>query len=103
VAVCTKGCGGELLAEMALRGPGWPHGLLSQANEAYGLGVRRDRRHLGSVTLEWAAQEGRVLLEHDISTMTAHACIRVSSDLLMPWVFAASQLAPINQVIEDLL
>ena len=53
--------------------------------------------------LEWAAQEGRVLLTHDVSTMTAHAYARVSSDLPMPGVFAVSQLAPIGQVIEDLL
>jgi hypothetical protein len=53
--------------------------------------------------LEWAAQEGRVLLTHDVSTITAHAYARVSSDLPMPGVFAVSQLAPIGQVIEDLL
>jgi hypothetical protein len=53
--------------------------------------------------LAWAAQEERVLLTHDVSTMTAHAYARVSSDLHMPGVFAVSQLAPIGQVIEDLL
>jgi hypothetical protein len=53
--------------------------------------------------LEWAAQESRVLITHDVSTMTAHAYIRVSNDLPMPGVFAVSQLAPIGQVIEDLL
>lgn len=53
--------------------------------------------------LEWAAQEGRVLLTHDVSTMTAHAYARVTSDLPMPGVFAVSQLAPISQVIEDLV
>jgi predicted nuclease of predicted toxin-antitoxin system len=50
--------------------------------------------------LEWAAHEGRVLLTHDVSTMTAHAYARASSDLPMPGVFAVSQLAPIGQVIE---
>ena len=35
--------------------------------------------------------------------MTAHAYARVSSDLPMPGVFTVSQLAPIGQVIEDLL
>jgi hypothetical protein len=53
--------------------------------------------------LEWAAQEGRVLLTHDVSTMTAHAYARVFSDLPMPGVFAITQLAPIGRVIEDLL
>jgi hypothetical protein len=55
------------------------------------------------IVLEWAAQEGRVLLTHDVSTMTAHAYARVSSGLPMPGVFAVSQLAPISQVIEDLM
>jgi len=54
------------------------------------------------VVLEWAAQEGRVLLTHDVSTMTAHAYARVSSDLPMPGVFAASQRAPITPALEDL-
>jgi hypothetical protein len=53
--------------------------------------------------LERAAQEGRVVLTHNVSTMTAHAYSRVSADLPMPGVFAVSQLAPIGQVIEDLL
>lgn len=56
-----------------------------------------------SIVLEWAAQDGRVLLTHDVSTMTAHAYVRVTSGLPMPGVFAVSQLAPISQVIEDLL
>jgi hypothetical protein len=55
------------------------------------------------IVLEWAAQEGRVLLTHDVSTMTAHAHARVTSDLPMPGVFAVSQLASISQVIEDLV
>jgi Domain of unknown function (DUF5615) len=58
---------------------------------------------LDPVVLEWAAQEGRVLITHDVSTMTAHAYARVASDVPMPGVFAVSQLAPISQVIEDLL
>ena len=56
-----------------------------------------------STVLEWAAQDGRVLLTHAVSTMTAHAYARVTSGLPMPGVFAVSQLAPISQVIEDLL
>ena len=58
---------------------------------------------LDPAVLEWAAQEGRVLLTHDVSTMTAHAYARVTSDLPMPGLFAVSQLAPISQVIEDLV
>ena len=40
------------------------------------------------VILQWAAQEGRVLLTHDVSTMTAHAAARVRAGLPLPGVFA---------------
>lgn len=54
------------------------------------------------IVLAWTARAGRILLTHDVSTMTAHAYARVTSDLPMPGIFAVSQLAPISQVIEDL-
>ena len=53
--------------------------------------------------MEQAAQDGRVLLTHDVSTMTAHAYARAVSGLPMPGIFAVSQLASISQVIKDLL
>jgi hypothetical protein len=53
--------------------------------------------------LEWAAREGRVLLTHDVSTMTAHAVARVSSGLSMPGVFTVSQSLPIGRAIEEIL
>ena len=56
-----------------------------------------------SQVLERAAQDGRVLLTHDLSTMTRHAYDRISNGLPMPGVFAVSQSAPIGRVIEDLL
>ena len=46
------------------------------------------------IVLAWAAQDGRALLTHDVSTMTAYAYARVASGLPMPGVFAVSQLAP---------
>ena len=55
------------------------------------------------IVLAWAEQDGRVVLTHDVSTMTAHAYARVTSSLPMPGVFAVSQLAPISQVIEELV
>jgi|SRR5499426_1853327 len=55
------------------------------------------------IVLDQAAQDARVLLTHDVSTMTAHAYARVTCSLPMPGVFAVSQLAPISQVIEDLV
>lgn len=56
-----------------------------------------------TVILEWAAQEGRVLLTHDVSTMRAHAYARVRSGLPIPGVFVVNQSAPVGQTIEDLL
>jgi Domain of unknown function (DUF5615) len=53
--------------------------------------------------LEWAAQQGRVLLTHDVSTMTSDAYARASSDLPIPGAFALNQFAPLNQVIGDLI
>lgn len=53
--------------------------------------------------LEWAAQEGRIVLTHDVSTMTAHASARVRSGLRMPGLFAVSQALPVSKAIEDIL
>lgn len=53
--------------------------------------------------LEWAAQEGRVLLTHDVSTMTVHAIARIQAGGRIPGVVAASQSLPIGEVIEDIL
>lgn len=55
------------------------------------------------IVLDRAAQDGRVPLTHEVSTMTAYAYARVASGLPMPGVFAMSQLAPIGRVIEDLV
>jgi len=52
--------------------------------------------------LEWAAQEGRMLLTHDISTMQTCAYERIDAGLPMPGVFVVRQRAPIGQVIEEL-
>ena len=37
----------------------------------------------GPAILEWAAQQGRLLLTHGVSTMTAHALARVRNGLAM--------------------
>ena len=63
-----------------------------------GLGETQDRE-----ILEWAAQEGRIVLTHDVSMMTAYAYARVSNGLPMPGMFAVSQTAPIVRVIDDIL
>ena len=41
--------------------------------------------------LEWAARDGRVLLTHDLSTMTRYAYDRVEAGLAMPGVFQVSR------------
>jgi hypothetical protein len=53
--------------------------------------------------LEWAAREGRMLLTHDVSTLTAYAYERVRSGLRMPGVFEVSRAVPIGRAIEDIL
>jgi Domain of unknown function (DUF5615) len=56
-----------------------------------------------SEVLRWAADENRVVLTHDVSTMKTHAFARVAAGQPMPGVFAASQFLPIGQVIETIL
>jgi hypothetical protein len=53
--------------------------------------------------LEWAAQEGRVLLTHDVSTITKYAYARIQAARPMPGVFEISRATPIGRVIEDVL
>ena len=53
--------------------------------------------------LEWAAFEGRVLLTHDVNTMTAHAYARIEQEVGMPGIFVAPQGFSISQAIEDIL
>lgn len=53
--------------------------------------------------LEWAAEEGRVLLTHDVTTMKKHAFARIASGLSMPGVFEIAQDISISAAIEELL
>ena len=53
--------------------------------------------------LEWTAQEGRVLLTHDVSTMTRYAYERVQEGQPMPGVFEVSRDLPIGRAIEEIL
>jgi len=53
--------------------------------------------------LAWAAQERRVLLTHDVQTITAFAYARVQAGQAMPGVFEISRAIPIGAVIDDLL
>ena len=53
--------------------------------------------------LEWAADEGRALLTHDVSTITRYAYERVEAGKPMPGVFEVSRDIPMGVVIEDLI
>jgi hypothetical protein len=53
--------------------------------------------------LEWAAHERRVLLTHDVSTITKYAYARVRAGQPMPGVFEVSRAVPIGRAIEDIL
>ena len=53
--------------------------------------------------LGWAAREGRVLLTHDVTTMTRYAYERVRARQPMLGVFEVSRAVPIGRVIEDIL
>jgi hypothetical protein len=53
--------------------------------------------------LEWAAKEGRLLLTHDVTTMTQYVYERIEAGRSMPGVFVCSQDVPIGRAIEDLL
>ena len=53
--------------------------------------------------LEWAAQEQRILLTHDVATITRYAYARVAERQPMPGVIEVTSDAPIGRVIEDIL
>jgi hypothetical protein len=59
--------------------------------------------HDDPTVLNWAADEGRVLFTHDVSTMTRHAYERVQGRQAMPGVFEVSRSIPLSQAIEDIL
>jgi uncharacterized protein DUF5615 len=53
--------------------------------------------------LDWAAQEGRILLTHDVSTMLNFAYERVGAGLPMPGVFEIPDGTSRSVIIDDLL
>jgi predicted nuclease of predicted toxin-antitoxin system len=55
------------------------------------------------VILEWAANEKRILLTHDVTTITDFAYERIRVGKYMPGVFEVPLDAPIKLVIEDIL
>ena len=63
-----------------------------------GLGAADD-----PTVLAWAATEGRVLVSHDVSTLTAFAYARAKAGQRMPGLVEAGPDVPLATAIEDLL
>lgn len=55
------------------------------------------------VLLEWTAQERRILLTHDVSTITYYAYERITAGKPMPGIFEVNRAVPIGVAIEDIL
>ena len=53
--------------------------------------------------LAWAAEAGRILLTHDVSTITLYAYQRLRAGKAMPGVIEVSPEMSIGDTIEDLL
>ena len=68
--------------------------------------VRAQDEELSGVTdadvLKWAAENGRIVLTHDIRTLVADALARVAAGEAMPGVIAVRDTLPIGNVIADL-
>jgi hypothetical protein len=53
--------------------------------------------------LAWASEQGRVLLTHDVSTITAYAYRRLMKGDRMPGVFEVSRAVAIRTAIDDII
>jgi hypothetical protein len=53
--------------------------------------------------LAWAAQEGRILLTHDVNTIPNYAYTRIAAGLPMSGVIEVRQGTPIGQAISEIL
>ena len=53
--------------------------------------------------LAWAAQEGRIVLTHDVATMTTFAYQRIQAGLAMPGLFEVSRRVPVGLAIEEII
>lgn len=56
-----------------------------------------------TTVLDWAAQVGRVVLTHDVTTMTRYAYDRVREGKQMPGVFEVSRNVPVGVAIEEII
>jgi hypothetical protein len=56
-----------------------------------------------ATVLEWAAKENRILLTHDVTTITKYAYERINEGLPMPGVFEVKMNSPLGDIIDDIL
>jgi len=56
-----------------------------------------------SKVLEWSAREDRILLTHDVGTITRYAYERVQAGKPMPGVFEVGRGVSVGTTIEDIL
>ena len=55
------------------------------------------------VVLEWAAREGRIVVTHDVSTLSVYAFDRVAEGLPMPGVIEIPETVPMSVIIDELV
>ena len=53
--------------------------------------------------LAWAAEKGRIVLTHDVATMTTFAYQRIQAELSMPGLFEVSRRVPVGLAIEEII
>ncbi len=53
--------------------------------------------------LAWAAQEGRIVVTHDVATFADFAFERVAAGLPMPGVIEIPETVPMGKIIDDLI
>jgi Domain of unknown function (DUF5615) len=66
--------------------------------QAVGLSGKDD-----PTVLAWAAQEERIVLTHDVATMTTFAYARIQAGRSMPGLFEVSRRVPVGLAIEDII
>ncbi len=53
--------------------------------------------------LRFAASQGRIVISHDVNTMSAHAYALIASGQPMSGLFLVSQGQPIRTIVEDII
>ncbi len=81
------------------------HGVLRRA-PALDIVIAQEADLAGTddpTVLAWAAGEGRIVLTHDLSTVTKHAFERTARGEAMPGVWEVKSRAPIGRTIDNII